>query len=340
MEPPLLAIEDLHLELSTFEGRARVLAGVNLALRRGEILGLVGETGCGKTVTGLSISRLLPSPPAAWPRGRILFDGRDVLRLAESELRALRGRRIATIFQDPTTNLNPTFRIGTQLVDVALAAAARDPAVLGLPPGASRRQRRRAARAAAVAMLERVGIADPEARLDAFPHQLSGGQRQRVLIAMALIGRPDLLIADEPTTALDVQLQAQILALLAELVAERRMAVLLITHNLAVVSQVCTEVAVMYAGTIVERGPVAAVLGRPAHPYTRALLAAVPVEGVPRGGLASLPGSVPDLLRPPPGCRFAPRCPLARPACAAGPPRPVALGGGREVACPRVGQAA
>ncbi|MFN3937703.1 MAG: ABC transporter ATP-binding protein, partial [Gemmobacter sp.] len=220
----LLEIRDLHLSMRSFDGEAHVLNGIDLAVERREIWGLVGETGCGKSLTGLSVSRLVPSPPARYLRGEIRFDGQDLLPLTEAQMQALRGHRIGMIFQDPTTNLNPVFRIGTQLVDVALAAARRDPAILP-PPGG-----RRGARALALRMLEKVGIPDAAARLDDYPHQFSGGMRQRVLIAMALIGRPDLLIADEPTTALDVSVQAQILALLKAMVDEFGMGVVLITH--------------------------------------------------------------------------------------------------------------
>jgi peptide/nickel transport system ATP-binding protein len=330
----LLEIRGLHLAMRSFEGEAHVLNGIDLAVDRGEVWGLVGETGCGKSLTGLSVPRLVPAPPARYRGGSIRFDGRELLSTSEREMRTLRGRRIGMIFQDPTTNLNPTFRIGDQMADVALHAGAVDPAVLGLGPGASRRERRAAARRASITMLDRVGIPDAASRIDDFPHQFSGGMRQRVLIAMALLGRPDLLIADEPTTALDVSVQAQILGLIHGLVREYRLAVLLITHNLGVVAQVCSHVAVMYAGNIVESGPVRAIFRAPSHPYTRALMAAVPTAGTARGTLRGLPGTVPDLIRPPPGCRFAPRCPQAVDACAA-PPPVVGVGAGHAVACVR-----
>jgi peptide/nickel transport system ATP-binding protein len=331
---PLLHIDGLHLWMRSFEGEAHVLAGVDLCVQRGEVWGLVGETGCGKSLTGLSVSRLVATPPGRYGHGRIVFDGRDLLQADESQVRTLRGRRIGMIFQDPTTNLNPLFRVGDQLVDVALAAGAHSPEILGLAPGASRAQRHAAARELAARMLERVRIPNARERLDDHPHQFSGGMRQRVLIAMALIGRPDLLIADEPTTALDVSVQAQVLALLKEMVAEYRMAVLLITHNLGVVAQVCSHVAVMYAGTIVERGPVREVLAAPRHPYTRALLKAIPTRDTPRGGLEGIPGTVPDLVRPPPGCRYAPRCARASDRCGVAPP------GLAPVASPEAGEVA
>ncbi len=323
----LLEIQGLHLGMQSFDGEARVLNGIDLTIERGEVWGVVGETGCGKSLTGLSVSRLVPSPPVRYRAGRILFEGQDVLALPESELRKLRGRRIGMIFQDPTTNLNPSFRIGDQLVDVALAAARVSPEILDGRPS------RRAARALAARMLDKVGIPDAASRLDDYPHQFSGGMRQRVLIAMALIGRPALLIADEPTTALDVSVQAQVLALLKAMVAEAGMAVMLITHSLGVVAQSCSHVAVMYAGNIVERGRVAQVIGAPRHPYTRALLDAIPTRDVARGALRGLGGSVPDLLAPPPGCRFAPRCALAEPRCALAVPATREVAPGHGVAC-------
>ena len=305
----LLEIRDLHLAMRSFDGEAHVLNGIDLTVERRQVCGLVGETGCGKSLTGLSVSRLVPTPPGRYLRGEIRFDGQDMLAMPESRVAGLRGTRIGMIFQDPTTNLNPAFRIGTQLVDAALAAARRKPAVLA---GGGRR----AAEALAVQMLEKVGIPDAAGRLRDYPHQFSGGMRQRVLIAMALIGRPDLLIADEPTTALDVSVQAQILRLIRGMVDEFDMGVVMITHNLGVVAQSCTHVAVMYAGNIVESGPVRDVLTQPRHPYTQALLAAIPTRNTARGALRGLPGAVPNLINPPPGCRFAPRCPRATAVCA------------------------
>jgi oligopeptide/dipeptide ABC transporter ATP-binding protein len=309
----LLDIRNLHLAMRSFDGEAHVLNGIDLAVERRQVWGLVGETGCGKSLTGLSVSRLVPTPPGRYLQGEIRFDGQDLLALPESRVADLRGTRIGMIFQDPTTNLNPAFRIGTQLVDVALSAARRKPEVLS---GGGRR----AAEALAVQMLDKVGIPNAAERLQDYPHQFSGGMRQRVLIAMALIGRPDLLIADEPTTALDVSVQAQILRLIRGMVDEFDMGVLMITHNLGVVAQSCTHVAVMYAGNIVESGPVRDVLMAPRHPYTQALLAAIPTRGTARGALKGLAGSVPNLISPPPGCRFAPRCARASAACAMLPP--------------------
>ncbi|WP_419899310.1 ABC transporter ATP-binding protein [Roseomonas sp. USHLN139] len=332
----LLEIRDLHLHMRSFDGEAHVLNGIDLTVERGEIWGIVGETGCGKSLTGLSVSRLVPAPPARYARGSIRLDGEDLLQADEKRLRALRGRRIGMIFQDPTTNLNPVFRVGEQLLDVALHAGRADPSLLGLAPGASGRAVKRAARELALAMLDRVGIPNPAARLDDYPHQFSGGMKQRVLIAMALIGRPDLLIADEPTTALDVSVQAQILRLIHDLVREHGLGVMFITHNLGVVAQLCSHVAVMYAGNVVEAGPVREVLKSPRHPYTGALLAALPTAGTARGALQGLAGTVPSLLAPPPGCRFANRCRLAEPGCARATPPLVGPAGGHRVACPVV----
>ncbi|MGY3439736.1 MULTISPECIES: ABC transporter ATP-binding protein [unclassified Marinovum] len=334
----LLEIRDLHLHMSSYEGSAHVLNGINLTVNRGEIWGLVGESGCGKSLTGLSVSRLAPSPPATYAKGEIRLEGTDLLTLGPHEMQKLRGKRIGMIFQDPTTNLNPAFRIGEQLNDVALAAASQDDTILDCPPGSGKRTRRAAALRLAGEMLERVGIPNAHARLSSYPHEFSGGMRQRVLIAMAMIGRPDLLIADEPTTALDVSVQAQILKQIKSNVAEYHMGVVLITHNLGVVAQTCSHVAVMYAGNIVESGPVAAVIGAPAHPYTRALLSAIPTKTTKRGALKGLAGTVPNLLQPPPGCRFAPRCAFAQSACRNVTPPPETVGHNHSVACIRAAE--
>ncbi|MDR0810188.1 MAG: ABC transporter ATP-binding protein [Gemmobacter sp.] len=290
----LLDIKNLNLAMTSYEGETHILHGIDLTIERGEIWGMVGETGSGKSLTGLSVSRLIPSPPGRYLAGSIEFRGKDLLRVTDKEMRVLRGRHIGMIFQDPTTNLNPAFRIGTQLVDVALHAGRADPSVLGLAAGASRGDLRRAAQRVAVEMLEKVGISKAATRINDYPHQFSGGMRQRVLIAMAMIGKPDLLIADEPTTALDVSVQAQILRLIHDLVEERNIGVLLITHNLGVVAQICSHVAVMYRGRILEAGPVGDVLKRPGHSYTRALLNAVPTAYTKRGELKGLNGLMPE----------------------------------------------
>jgi ABC-type dipeptide/oligopeptide/nickel transport system ATPase component len=290
----LLDIKNLNLSMRSFEGETQILHGIDLKVERGEIWGMVGETGSGKSLTGLSVSRLIPPATGRYLAGSIEFEGRDVLKANEKEMRTLRGRKIGMIFQDPTTNLNPVFRIGTQLVDVALHAGHADPTVLGLEPGASSRDLKKAARRVAVEMLDKVGIPKAAERIHDYPHQFSGGMRQRVLIAMAMIGKPDLLIADEPTTALDVSVQAQILKLIHELVAERNIGVLMITHNLGVVAQICSHVAVMYRGRILERGPVMDVLKKPAHVYTQALLNSIPTAHTKRGELRGLGGVMPE----------------------------------------------
>jgi len=307
---PLLEINNLHLGMRSFDGEAHVLNGINLSIEQGEIWGLVGETGCGKSLTGLTISRLVPTPPARYIAGSVIFEGQELLHAPEATMRRLRGRRIGMVFQDPTTNLNPMFRIGTQLIDVALQADRSDPTLLNLPPNAGARTRRNAAAALARDTLEKVGLPNAAGHMQDYPHQLSGGMRQRVLIAMALVGRPDLLI-----------------------VRERGLTVLFITHNLGVVAQLCSHVAVMYAGNIVEAAEIHSLFRNPAHPYTRALLAAVPTPATKRGELKGLPGAVPDLLRPPTGGRFAPRCPQAQPACTQTLPPPVAVAPGHNAAC-------
>ena len=318
---PLVAIRDLHLEMVTLDGVAKVLNGVNLTVHRGDLLGLVGETGCGKSVTAMSIPQLVPQPPARYTGGDIRFLGEPVMGKSEEELRRLRAEHIGVIFQDPMTGLNPVFTVEEQMVDAILSRqGALDATAFGRRWLPSSRERRRQAHARAIQLLRRVGITDPEKRIHAYPHEFSGGMRQRVLIAMAISGRPDLLIADEPTTALDVSVQAQILRLIADLVRDINLTVLLITHNIGVVAQLCNRIAVMYAGNVVETGPVRSILRNPQHPYTRGLLAAIPTDDTPRGTLQGVPGTVPNLYVPPPGCRFAPRCAFARDACTAAVP--------------------
>ncbi len=326
----LLDIRDLYLDFETFDGQAHVLNGVNLKLRRGSVMGLVGETGCGKTLTGLSVSRLVATPPGRYPRGAILFDGQDVMQANEREMHRLRGHRIGMIFQDPATNLNPVFKIIDQMVDVALNISDA-----GGTAGRflSARGRRQDARRRCIELLEKVGIADASHRIDNYPYEFSGGMRQRVLIAMALLGNPELLIADEPTTALDVSVQHQILRLFYNLVREYHLSVLLITHNLGVVAQLCDRVAVMYAGNIVEAGPVRSVFKQPAHPYTQGLLRSIPTPQTKRGELAGVPGNIPNLVHPPSGCRFEPRCPFKMPVCSTAFPGERAIGASHHVAC-------
>jgi oligopeptide/dipeptide ABC transporter ATP-binding protein len=276
----------------------RAVERVSFRLNEGETLALVGESGCGKSVTALSLARLVPQPPGRYVTGQVLYQGRDVLAMDDAALRDLRGNEISYVFQEPSTSLNPVFRVGYQI---------REALRLHRPGNHDSAEVNR--------LLDMVGIPDPARRARAYPHELSGGMQQRVMVAMALACRPRVLVADEPTTALDVTIQAQILDLLRELQGELRMAVLLITHNLGLVADVAHRVHVMYAGRIVESGAAPEVLEAPRHPYTRALLAAVPrLEGT-EGRLEGIPGSVPNPARLPIGCKFHPRCPLQQPRC-------------------------
>ncbi|WP_331771466.1 dipeptide/oligopeptide/nickel ABC transporter permease/ATP-binding protein (plasmid) [Embleya sp. NBC_00888] len=316
----LLSVEGLRVAYPTPDGEAAVVDTVSLTVHRGEIVGLVGESGCGKTQTALAVLRLLPAGGAI-RAGRVEFDGQDLATLSERGVNALRGRRIGYIPQDPMSNLDPSFRIGGQLTEPLRAH-------LGLSRDAARRR--------ALELLDRVGITDPPRVFDAYPHQISGGMAQRVLIACAVACEPDLLIADEPTTALDVTVQAEILDLLRSLQREHDMGVVLVTHDLGVVADLCDRVAVMYAGEIVETATSADLFARPAHPYTAALLAAIPPAegGADRGPLRTIPDRVPSVRDRPTGCRFAPRCAYAAPECAVHP-QPSSHGTG-AVRCARV----
>jgi peptide/nickel transport system ATP-binding protein len=331
---PLVQINDLYAEMVTFDGVAKVLNGVNLTIHRGDLLGLVGETGCGKSVTAMTIPRLVPQPPARYPRGEVWFRGKNMLEQSGDSLRQLRAAHIGVVFQDPMTGLNPVFTVEQQMMDAILSrqnALGATGFLRGWMP--SNRQRRRQARERAVQLLRRVGIPDPEKRVHAYPHEYSGGMRQRVLIAMAIAGRPELLIADEPTTALDVSVQAQILRLILDLVREIGLTVLLITHNIGVVAQLCNRIAVMYAGNIVEVGLARDVFRHPKHPYTQGLLRAIPAENVLRGDLKGIAGSVPSLLTPPTGCRFHPRCEFASAECKRAVPPMRVVAPDHQVAC-------
>ena len=325
MAEPLLEIRDFHLAIDTFDGELKVLDGVNLTLARGDTLGIVGETGCGKSVTAKSILGLVPSPPARVVAGEIRFRGRNLVTASNKEMRAIRGIEIAMIFQDPMTYLNPVFTVGQQMVDVIMAHHK--------VRSAAERLTRRRARSRAIELLGQVHIPNPEVQIDAYPHQLSGGMRQRVLIAMALSGSPALLIADEPTTALDVTIQAQILDLIGKLVKDFQLSVLMISHDLGVIAKVCRRVAVMYAGNVVEEADLATLFERPRHPYTQGLLQAIPHPRRASRSLASIPGTIPNLLDPPRGCRFHTRCPHAMPDCRTVKPKLLALGDGHGVAC-------
>ncbi len=317
---PLVRIRDLRLEASTPRGTAHILRGVSLDIGRGRILGIVGESGSGKSSLASCLLRLLPSNITRFD-GTIRFDGTDLLGLGETEMARWRGKRIAMIFQDPMTALNPLFTVATHLVDVLRRRE----------PGLSRAQALQRASAA----LTSVGIADAELRLAAYPHQLSGGMRQRVMIAMALLVEPDLLLADEPTTALDATVEAQIVDLLEGLRRKFSGSIVFISHHLGLVAQLCDDVCVMYGGTVVESGPVADVLAQPRHPYTRALLACE-IEDHDQGArLVSIPGDVQDPVAPHVACVFAPRCEFAQDACRAAVPPLRAVGGQRLVACIR-----
>ena len=317
---PLLTVEDLRVAFEGDRGLVtEAVAGVSFSLAPGRTLGIVGESGCGKSVTALAIMRLLPSAGAR-VSGSVSFEGRRLGTLTERKMQDLRGNRLAMIFQEPMTSLNPSYTIGEQIVEAVVRHR-----------GVSRRE----ARAHAIDMLTKVKIAAPERRIDDYPHKLSGGMRQRVMIAMALSCDPDLLIADEPTTALDVTIQAEILDLLRELKATTLSAVIMITHDLGVVAEICDEVAVMYAGEIVERAPIDVIFEQPGHPYTVGLLGSIPRPDRRTERLATVPGRVPDMTAPPPGCRFAPRCPFAAEACVASPPPRVPLSRDHWTRCVR-----
>jgi len=314
---PLLEVKDLRTSFFTDAGEVRAVDGVSFAVAPGKLMGLVGESGSGKTASVLSIMRLLPER-ARVTGGAVLFGGRDLLSLSEPEMRAVRGAKIAMIFQEPMTSLNPVFTIGSQIGEA-----------VRLHQHTSRRETLEHT----IEALRLVGIADPERRVHDYPHQLSGGMRQRVMIAMALACKPKLLIADEPTTALDVTIQAQILDLLRELRAGSRAAIILITHDLGVVAEICDEVAVMYAGEVVERAPVEALFERPEHPYTVGLLGSIPRLDRRADELAAIEGMVPDMSTLPQGCRFAPRCPFSDERCHRERPPIVGLGNGRWSRC-------
>jgi oligopeptide/dipeptide ABC transporter ATP-binding protein len=290
---PLLRIDDLQTHFFSAGKVVKALDGISFEIKAGEVFGLVGETGCGKSVTALSVLRLIPFPPGKVVAGSIRFKGTDLLALSPEEMRRCRGREISMIFQEPMTSLNPVFRVGDQMSEV-----------IRMHQGLGRS----AALEAAIGMLERVRIPDARKVARQYPHQLSGGMRQRVMIAMELSCRPALLIADEPTTALDVTIQAQILRLLKEMRRETGTSILLITHDLGVVAQMCDRVAVMYAGSIVEQAGVADIFQNPRHPYTQGLWGAIPLIDDEKNSLAVIPGTVPDLSRLPEGCKFHPRC--------------------------------
>ena len=300
MNSPLLEVRDLSVQFITDEGVVRAVEQVSFQVKQGEILGIVGESGCGKSVTALSVLRLIPEPPGRVASGQILFDGQDLLRLDEKQIEKVRGNEISMIFQEPMTSLNPVFTIGNQIMEAILFHQGLD---------------KREARKKAIEMLDRVKIPSPQTQIDAYPHQLSGGMRQRAMIAMALACQPKLLIADEPTTALDVTIQDEIIRLLKEIQKQMGMAVILITHDLGVVSEMADRVVVMYAGRVVERGPIESILGEMRHPYTRGLVNSIPLLEQKKKRLPAISGQVPDAMALPVGCKFHPRCHLMIEEC-------------------------
>lgn len=319
---PLLSVQELRTHFFSSEGTARSVDGVSFDILPSQTVAVVGESGCGKSVTAFSILRLIPTPPGKIVSGQIVFDGRDLLQLSEPEMRRVRGNDISMVFQEPMTSLNPILTIGKQITETILE---------------HRKISKQEAKVIAIDMLERVGIPSAEARFDEYPHQLSGGMKQRAMIAMALVCRPKLLIADEPTTALDVTIQSQILDLLNDLRNELDMAILLITHDLGVVAEVADRVVVMYAGKVVETADVIDLFERPMHPYTRALFRSLPsIEGR-KESLEVIPGNVPNPLSFPSGCRFRTRCTIARPSCADNVPPLLEVAAQHWVACPYTG---
>ncbi len=320
MSEVLLKIKDLCVSFDTDDGVVNAVDGVSYELRKGQSVAVVGESGCGKSVTSLSIMRLIPSPPSKVLGGEILLNGENLLEFSEKKMHSIRGNDIAMIFQEPMTSLNPVYTVGDQIVE----AVERHQLLKG-----------EAAWAKAVDMLKLVGIADPDIRVNEYPHQLSGGMRQRVMIAMALSCDPKLLIADEPTTALDVTIQAQILELLRDIQKRNNMSILLITHDLGVVAENADYVVVMYASKIIERAPVEALFAAPAHPYTKGLLASLPVLGSDKERLETIEGSVPDPLNFPSGCKFHPRCSIGckDKKCQTQEPPLIENGYARAVAC-------
>jgi peptide/nickel transport system ATP-binding protein len=321
MAEALLEVDNLVTEFETDEGRVRAVDDISFRAIEGETLGIVGESGCGKSVTALSIMRLLPQPMGQIVSGAIRFQGQNLINLPLSDMEKIRGASIGMVFQEPMTALNPVHTIGRQLTEVLLLHKR-------ITPDQAIRE--------SIDILDKVGIPSPDIRLGEYPHQLSGGMRQRVVIAMALACRPSLLIADEPTTALDVTIQAQILELIKELQSEMGMSVILITHDLGVIAETCDRVVVMYAGKVAEQATSFQLFDTPRHPYTRGLLASIPrLETEPKSRLAIIEGMVPGLLDLPPGCRFENRCPYRKDSCTGSPPGIDTLPDGHDVSCYR-----
>ena len=319
MTPPLLSVSNLTVHFHTEAGVVRALEDISFSIAPGEILGLVGETGCGKSVTASCVMRLIPTPPGRIVSGEILFDGRDILSMSDEEVRLMRGRDMAMIFQDPMSSLNPVFSTGFQ---VGEAIVTHEPSIAREP-----------LRARVLDLFRKVNIADPETSVNRYPHMMSGGMKQRVMIAMALSCGPKLLIADEPTTALDVSIQAQILTLIRRLQREEGSSVLLISHDLGVIASMADRVTVMYAGSIAETARVRDLFDDPQHPYTRGLLGAIPRLDRDQGRLAVIPGTLPNLMNLPQGCKFRERCAEALPVCAAERPLLTEIRPGHEAAC-------
>lgn len=315
MKTPLLQVRNMSTVYPTARGQVKAVNAVNLVLEEGKVMGLVGESGCGKSTVLLSILGLI-RPPGQVAEGEILFKGRDLREMSSSELRAIRGKEIAMIFQDPLSTLNPVFTVGEQIRETLRLHNMLEGSRLPWP---FNRDKSRAERERVLQVMAEVGIPSPDSRYAAYPHQFSGGMQQRALIAIGLSCNPALLLADEPTTALDVTIQAQILDLMRRINREHGTSVILVTHDLGVAAEFCDSIAVMYAGRIVEKGSVAQVVENPQHPYTRGLLACRPKISIPKEPVSPIPGNVPDLAELPPGCMFAPRCPIARDVCSEGP---------------------
>jgi len=323
MAEPLLAVRDLSIQFFTYQGVVRALENVNLTIQPGEIMGLVGETGCGKSVMARSVLRLIPDPPGKITGGEILFKGENILKAHRRRLREIRGNRISMIFQEPMSSLNPVYTVGNQMEEVVIL---------------HQKVNRSRAQEICIQMLQQVKMPDPERVLGKYPHELSGGMRQRVMIAMELSCRPDLLIADEPTTALDVTVQGQVLTILDDLVRRIGVSVLFISHDLGVIAQLCGRVSVMYAGKIVETASVRDLFAAPRHPYTEGLLQAIPSVDKDRDTLMVIPGMVPRLINPPGGCRFHPRCTKRFDPCDNIVPKLFEVTPGHEVACHLYGE--
>lgn len=318
MPEEIIRVEGLSTYFYTEEGVVKALDDVSFSIGKGEILGLVGETGCGKSVTATSILRLIPSPPGRIVSGKILFGGKDLLRISEAEMRRIRGKGISMIFQDPMSSLNPVLRVGFQVLEAILAHEQ-----VVIQKGIDR----------VIEMFRRVNIPDPEETTKRYPHQFSGGMRQRTMIAMALCSSPKLLIADEPTTALDVSIQAQILSLIKKLQTDLSSSILLISHDLGVIATMAQKVAIMYAGNIVEHGKAEDIFGKPLHPYTKGLLGAIPKLDRDEEWLEMIEGTLPDMIDPPSGCKFHPRCSLSSLRCQQDKPAMTEIESGHRVAC-------